>query len=165
MSTDYIPTKAQRVMAVASFGGHLVQLLRITRFLSDRAQVSYVTTSDQAVGMLPPKAEFVIVDDFSRWNPRIIPRSAKQMWRAISRFKPTIVVSTGAAPGLVALFVAYLRGKKTVWVDSMANTQRLSMSGRIARRFATLTLTQWEHLADGIDVMWAGNVFTNKSLL
>lgn len=152
-------------MAVASFGGHLVQLLRITRFLSEYATVSYVTTSDQAVGMFPPKSDFLIVDDFSRWNTKVLPRSFKQMWKAVSKIKPTVVISTGAAPGLVALFVAYLRGKKTVWIDSMANTQRLSMSGRIAKKFATLTMTQWKHLADGVDVVWAGNVFTNKSLL
>ena len=58
-----------------------------------------------------------------------------------------MVVSTGAAPGLIALPIAKLFGARTVWIDSLANCERLSLSGRIARHFSDLWLTQWPHLA------------------
>ena len=59
-----------------------------------------------------------------------------------------MVVTTGAAPGLVALALAKLfAGSRTVWIDSIANTERLSLSGRLARPVADAWLTQWPHLA------------------
>ena len=58
-------------------------------------------------------------------------------------------MTTGAAPGLTALFVSkiFQRRSRTVWIDSIANTKRLSMSGRLAWLVADAWLTQWEHLA------------------
>ena len=58
------------------------------------------------------------------------------------------MVSTGAAPGLVALALAKLMlGSRTIWIDSIANSERLSLSGRLARPVADAWLTQWAHLA------------------
>ena len=58
------------------------------------------------------------------------------------------MVSTGAAPGLMALAVAKLvAGSRTVWIDSIANSERLSLSGRLARPVADAWLVQWPHLA------------------
>ena len=36
---------------------------------------------------------------------------------------------------------------KTIWIDSIANCERLSSSGRRARRVAHQWLTQWPDLA------------------
>ena len=59
-----------------------------------------------------------------------------------------MVVTTGAAPGLMALVMGkLLAGSRTVWIDSIANTRRLSLSGRLAWPVADAWLTQWEHLA------------------
>jgi hypothetical protein len=38
--------------------------------------------------------------------------------------------------------------KKVVWIDSIANVERLSLSGRIVRPFADLFLVQWPELAE-----------------
>jgi hypothetical protein len=40
-------------------------------------------------------------------------------------------------------------GARTIWLDSIANSDRPSLSGTFARPFASLWLTQWKHLADG----------------
>ncbi|MBN1256111.1 MAG: UDP-N-acetylglucosamine--LPS N-acetylglucosamine transferase, partial [Planctomycetes bacterium] len=39
-----------------------------------------------------------------------------------------------------------LIGAKTIWVDSIANGGELSLSGKLAEKYADLWLTQWEHL-------------------
>ena len=48
---------------------------------------------------------------------------------------------------LLALLAARRAGCRTLWIDSLANTERLSLSGRLARPVADMRLTQWEHLA------------------
>ena len=40
-----------------------------------------------------------------------------------------------------------LLARKTIWVDSIANVDELSLSGQMSERFADLWLTQWQHLA------------------
>ena len=44
--------------------------------------------------------------------------------------------------------LARLVGARTVWVDSIANAEELSLSGQKASRIATLTLTQWPELGE-----------------
>jgi hypothetical protein len=60
-----------------------------------------------------------------------------------------VVISTGAAPGYLAIRFARLLKARTLWIDSVANVEELSMSGRMASQAADLCLTQWPHLADG----------------
>jgi hypothetical protein len=44
-----------------------------------------------------------------------------------------------------------------VWVDSVANAEELSLSGKMASEKADLCLTQWPHLASGA-VAYEGSV-------
>jgi UDP-N-acetylglucosamine:LPS N-acetylglucosamine transferase len=63
------------------------------------------------------------------------------------RTRPDVVISTGAAPGLFGILFGRLVGARTIWIDSIANAEKLSLSGRIASRIAHIALTQWPHLA------------------
>ena len=70
----------------------------------------------------------------------------KLLW-IICTERPDVIISTGAAPGYIALRIGKLIGAKTVWLDSIANAEELSLSGAMAGRYADLWLTQWAHLA------------------
>ena len=52
-----------------------------------------------------------------------------------------------AACGYFALRFAKLMGARTIWLDSIANVEELSMTGRLVRPYADLWLTQWPELA------------------
>jgi UDP-N-acetylglucosamine:LPS N-acetylglucosamine transferase len=132
-----------RVLLVASFGGHWVQLQRLSDLLDVEERV-FVSTANQQNAI----ASYYL-DDFS---VRELWRGVRQLPRAIGivrRTRPDLIISTGAAPGLLVLFAGFLLGKKTLWVDSIANCRRLSLSGRVARLFASQVLTQWPELARG----------------
>ena len=68
--------------------------------------------------------------------------------RIIFKERPDVIVSTGAAPGFLACLLGKLIGTKVVWVDSIANVERLSLSGRLVRLIADLCLVQWPDLAE-----------------
>lgn len=80
-------------------------------------------------------------------------RPLHSLWCAVKAFglllklRPDVVISTGAAPGLFCVLFGRLFGAKTLWIDSVANAEKLSLSGRMASRIAHECLTQWEHLA------------------
>lgn len=136
-----------RVLLVASGGGHWVQLSRLRAAFAD-ADTQYVTT---LAGSTAPSGSrpIVIVPDASRQEKVKLALLMARMAGVMLSFRPDVVVTTGAAPGLLALQLGKLMGARTVWLDSIANAEQLSLSGKLARRFADLWLTQWEHLVDG----------------
>ncbi len=144
-------------MAVASIGGHWVQLLRIARPMEEQYDMIYVSTHPKCATMVEGQ-RFYRTADFSRSDAwKLIPSFFKAV-RLLRREKPDAIMTTGAAPGFVFLLVGKLLGIKTIWIDSIANVEHLSASGRMASRFASQTYTQWKDLATG-KIQYAGNVF------
>ncbi|MEM6487157.1 MAG: UDP-N-acetylglucosamine--LPS N-acetylglucosamine transferase [Pseudomonadota bacterium] len=92
---------------------------------------------------------FRSVMDGSRWSKFRLMRQFLQIIGIVLTVRPDVIVTTGAAPGYFAIRVGKLLGARTVWVDSIANAEQLSLSGRMAGRHVDLWLTQWEHLAGG----------------
>jgi UDP-N-acetylglucosamine:LPS N-acetylglucosamine transferase len=136
-----------RVLAVASGGGHWVQLRRLEPAF-DGLDVAYLTTDPGLRPEIGP-ARFYTVKDASRWNKLALLRTASRILWVLIRERPGVVVSTGAAPGYFAIRFGKLFGAKTIWIDSFANVEELSLSGRLASTKADLCLTQWPHLAGG----------------
>lgn len=146
-------------MAVASIGGHWIQLLRIARPMEEHYEMVYVSTHPKCATMVEGQRFFQTVD-FSRSDAwKLIPSFFNAI-QTIRQEKPDAIITTGAAPGLVYLLAGKLLGRKTIWIDSIANAEHLSASGRLASKFASRTYTQWKDLATG-EIQYAGNVFGN----
>jgi len=58
----------------------------------------------------------------------------------------------------VAVIWGKILGAHTIWIDSVANAEALSRSGRVARILANECLTQWPHLAKKTGVRYEGSV-------
>jgi UDP-N-acetylglucosamine:LPS N-acetylglucosamine transferase len=146
----------KRVLAVSSGGGHWIELLRIAPAFED-VDVAYVTVqrgyADDVGGR-----RFYVVNDATRWNRLAVALMALRLLVIIMWERPDVVITTGAAPGYFALRFGRRVKAKTIWVDSIANAEELSMSGRIAGRYADLWLTQWPQLADADGPEFAGAV-------
>lgn len=149
-------TNKKKILAVASIGGHWVQLLRIARPMEQRYEMVYLCTHPKCQTMVGGQ-KFYLMDDFSRWDAWKMVPSFFHLLKIIWKEKPTAIMTTGAAPGLMCLLAGKVLGRKTIWIDSIANVQHLSASGRIAMRFASKTYTQWKDLATQ-KVAFAGNI-------
>ena len=150
----------KKVMAIASIGGHWVQLLRIARPMEEKYKMVYVSNHPKCATMVEGQRFYQTID-FSRSDAwKLIPSFFKAV-RTLLRENPDAIITTGAAPGLVFLLAGKLLGIKTIWIDSIANAEHLSASGRMASWFASRTYTQWKDLAIG-KIQYAGNVFGNE---
>lgn len=147
----------KKIFAAASIGGHWKQLLRIARPMEERFEVVYASTHPKCAAMIG-KNRFYLVNDFSRSDAwRMVPEFFR-LFGILCRERPAAVITTGAAPGLACLLAAWLLRYKTIWIDSVANAKHLSACGRIARRFASRTYTQWPDLAND-RIIYAGTVY------
>lgn len=148
----YLPADAlsmarqKRLLAVASGGGHWVQLQRM-REAFEGFDVAYVSTfKGHAEGLSGSRV--YTVPDSSRIHKMAFLRSLLLSMRILLIERPQVVISTGSAPGLPFIIGGRAIGARTLWVDSIANGERLSASGRIARRFAHQTISQWAEVAE-----------------
>lgn len=149
-----MPARRKKVLAISSGGGHWVELRRLSRAF-EGCVVTWCTThpdyrheliSDLAENDSKPR--YFSVMEANRWQRlRMIGQFFGVIWVLI-RVRPDTIVSTGSSPGFFAVCLGkiFLRCK-TVWVQSIADTEGMSMSGKLAGRYADLWLTQWEHLA------------------
>lgn len=162
-----VAARKPRVMAVASGGGHWVQLCRLAPAW-DGCEVTYVTTDpcfrDEVAALAAERGQdtprFEVVIEANRWQKVRLVRALLQMTALLVRVRPDVVITTGAAPGYFALRLAAMMGTRTVWIDSIANAEELSLAGRKAGKHSDLWLTQWEHLAgkDGQGPEYRGSV-------
>lgn len=142
---------------MASGGGHWIQLLRVLPAFEGAQQVFASVHPEQAADV--PGRRLHVVTDANQWERLRLLRLACEMIWIVLRERPDVVISTGAAPGLFAVVFGRLLGARTIWLDSLANAEQLSLSGRLVRRFATLWLTQWPQVARPEGPEYAGSVF------
>ncbi|QEL65381.1 hypothetical protein OTERR_19050 [Oryzomicrobium terrae] len=138
--------RPRRVLAVASGGGHWVQLRRLIPAVAG-SDAAFVTVQAEYGSDLPPDCRFYCVRDATRWDRWGLLVLCFQLLRILLRERPDVVLSTGAAPGYLALRLGKLLGARTIWLDSIANVEEVSLSGRRIGPHADLWLTQWPHLA------------------
>jgi len=136
--------RKKRLLAVASGGGHWIQLLRLRQAFEGH-RITYVTTLAGYRAQVEPNA-FYVVRDASRWDRIDLLIQALEILWLVVRIRPDVVVTTGAAPGYFAIRFGRWFGAGTVWIDSIANVDELSLSGQKAGKHVDLWLTQWPHL-------------------
>ena len=134
-----------QALVVTSGGGHWEQMMLLRPALAGYELIYATTVSGIAERSGIENSH--LVADCNRNQPGRIPRCVADIWQLVRTVRPQLVISTGAAPGIIALALGRLHGAKTVWIDSVANSEQLSMSGRLAGSIVDLQVTQWEHLA------------------
>jgi hypothetical protein len=136
----------KRVLLISSGGGHWRQLLRLIPAV-DENEVGFATVDPESASDVPGH-KFYRVPDCNRNNITALLHCAIVVSLVCLRFRPDVVITTGAAPGYLAVRIGRFLGARSLFLDSIANAEQLSMSAQLAIRSADVTLTQWSHLAD-----------------
>lgn len=148
-SSQHPAARARRPLRLcvgASAGGHMTQLLKLAPCWADQDSF-FVTTLDLVAAPLRPHGPVYVIGECNRERPWRILGVLWRAFRVVWRERPDVVLTTGSLPLALVCLAAKLRGAKVIWIDSVTNVARLSMSGRFVRPFADLCLTQWPHLA------------------
>lgn len=150
--------KKLRVCLAGSSGGHTSQLLK----LSDSwhgCDIFSITTTEVVREKLRKYGKVYVIGECNRQHPLHVAKVLLRAARIVLIEKFDVVISAGAAVGCIVCFLAKLTGAKVVWVDSITNVNRISLSGRLVRYIADLFLVQWPELTDKYkNVEYAGTV-------
>ncbi len=147
----------KKILAISSSGGHWTQMLRLAPAFEGH-DVVYVTTQSESRNQVPCN-RFYTVPNATRWNKaRLVLLFFCVLWIVVKE-RPNVILSTGAAPGYFALMCGRLVGARTIWLESIANAEKFSLSTKLAKSFADLWLTQWPHMAAPDGPYYRGSVF------
>ena len=136
---------SKKVLVVASGGGHWIQMRRLQPAF-DGLEVVFASVHSAYAEEVPGN-RFYTIRDVTRWDRIGLAMLIAQLALILLRERPQVVVTTGSAPGMIALALAKcLLRSRTMWIDSIANCEQISLSGMRAKRFCDVWLTQWPHL-------------------
>lgn len=140
------PTKSGSVLLVASAGGHLEELFRISRrFVNEHQVVEWVTPfSSQSTSLLADQ----VVHTVPYVGPRDLKMVSSQFVRALQMLgsgRYEAVISTGAAIAVPYLTAARMLKIPTHYIESAARSLTPSLTGKIVQRVPGINLyTQYE---------------------
>lgn len=141
--------KQLKICVGASAGGHMNQLLKLLEASKNWPQCPsfYVTTLPQLADRLETFGPTYVIGECNRLHPLMTVMVFLKAVKLVFSERPDVVITTGSLPLAMVCLAAKMRGAKVVWIDSIANVEKFSMSGALVRHFADLFLTQWPELA------------------
>lgn len=148
--------RRKKILAISSGGGHWIELMRLQPAFEGH-EVVYATVSETYRSHVPGSI-LRVIPDATRWDRLGLLRCATRVLVVLALERPDIVISTGALPGFFGVVLGKALGCRTIWVDSIANVEELSMSGARVGPFADLWLTQWPELARSRGPEYAGAI-------
>ena len=132
-----------RLLLASSTGGHLSQLMALQSWWTKHER--YWITFDK------PDARSLLAGEQISWayhpTTRNIPNLIRNFgvaWRALRRFRPDVVVSTGAAVAVPVFYLARLMGIRTVYIEVYDRIDSATLTARLCRPFTTLMCVQWQ---------------------
>lgn len=135
----------KRVLAVASAGGHWEQMM-IFRDVLHKFDVHFATTNPD-LALQYGITNATIIPDCNRDTIMSSIRCFISSLNLVFHFRPDVVISTGAAPGFFCILIGRIFGAKTLWIDSVANSEKMSMCGNMSRFLSSRCITQWKNLS------------------
>lgn len=146
----------KKIFAISSPGGHWIQLTRICAGLEGKYDLVYAMP-DKLFQAKKNQTVYSVMDVSADDKWKLLPCALQIGWILLKE-RPAAIISTGAAPGALAIMLGKLFRIRTIWVDSIANVQTLSRSGKLIQKHADVFLTQWPHLSDQQTILHKGAV-------
>ncbi|MGF2617970.1 polysaccharide biosynthesis protein [Rossellomorea vietnamensis] len=137
----------KQVLFISSLGGHLTQLLQLKpifesydyHIVTEKSIITEELSSEYPMSFLVYGARNYPFKYFFKFTYNIF----KSLY-FFFKFKPDVVVTTGAHTAVPMCYIAKLFGKKVVFIESFAKTSTPTLSGKIVYPIADLFIIQWE---------------------
>lgn len=139
----------KKVIFASSSGGHLTELLRLNKLFNE---YEYLLVTEQTDITEKLKDKYNI--EYLKYGSRhylfkyifVFSYNVIKSFKIVMKFKPETVVSTGAHTGGIVCFIAKLFGAKVIYIETLANTKSLSVTGKNMYHIADKFYVQWKDL-------------------
>ena len=141
----------KKVLFIASSGGHLSELMQLEKMFKNYD--SYLVTEKSKSTLFlkdkyTNKVHYLIFG--TRYHPftyffKLIYNTFKSLFIYI-KIKPKYIVTTGAHTAGPMCILGKIFGSKIIYIETFANRNRKTATGRLVYPIADLFIVQWEEL-------------------
>lgn len=140
----------KKIMLISSEGGHLQELLQLEN-LKEKYAVVYVTEKTQTTTFLQKKEKnlhYLAYGTQDHLWPYlfIFPWNILNSLRIFWKEKPDVVITTGTHTAVPMCYIAHLFKKKVVYIETFANRDTPTKSGKLVYPIADLFVVQWQEM-------------------
>ena len=134
-----------KVSLVCSSGGHFFELYSLDAFWKEMDRFWVTFPGADTKSLLRGEKIYWGYCPTNR-NIKNFIRNLFLAFNILRSERPDIVVSTGAGLGVPFIYVAKLMRIKTIYIDSITFTERISLTGKLVYFVADRFLVQWPEL-------------------
>ncbi len=138
--------KRLKICLASSAGGHLAELQVLKRAWEGQDTFYLLMRGPTAEGLRSDGERVFEVDNARRSAPWTVLRTLWQTLPVIRREKPDVIITTGAGVVVPACLLTKLGGGKIVYVETIAEVDKPTITGRLLHPFADLFIVQWPQL-------------------
>ena len=141
----------KKVMFISSMGGHLTELMQLKSFFKDY-DYKIITEKHKSTTWLKSRYKSKIDYLFTGNKDHmlkyifIIPLNLIRSLILFLKFKPDVVVTTGAHTCVAMCYIAKLFRKKVIYIESFANIETKTLTGRLIYPISDVFVVQWHSM-------------------
>lgn len=139
--------KHKKVMFISSVGGHLTQMLGLSKIFDDYKYILVTEKTDVTKNMGEKyKIKFLIYGS----RQYIFVYIFKFLFNILKsfylffRYRPNVIITTGTHTAVPMCYIGWLFRRKVIFIESFAKRTSPTLSGRLVYPVASTFVVQWE---------------------
>lgn len=141
----------KRVVFISSTGGHLAELLQL-KGMFEKYDYHIITEKTKTNVLLKNKYKDRI--HFLEYGNKhnlpvymvVLPINIIKSVMLFLKIRPEVIVTTGAHTCVPLCYFAKIFGKKIIYIETFANKETKTLTGKIIYPIADLFIVQWEEM-------------------
>lgn len=142
--------KDKTVLFVSSAGGHLTELLHLETLFGQYHSVVITEKTETTKSIKLRGVDIVFLNYASRSNMiRFIWINVRNVFASVvlfTKYAPHVIVTTGANTAVPLCLIGKLLGSKIIYIETVANSEKSSITGKIIYPISDLFIVQWESM-------------------
>ena len=140
----------RKVLFIASTGGHLSEILKLDKVM--KKYESYLVTEKTDTTKELSVKNIKRIDYLLNCNKSHLTYVYKAPYNLIKsliiflKIKPDVIITTGAHTGVGMCYIGKIFRKKVIYIETLANIETRTLSGRLVYPIADLFIVQWKSM-------------------
>lgn len=138
-------TDKLKICMVCSSGGHLTHLWMLQPFWKDKERFWVTFDKEDARSLLKDERMYACHFPSNRSVWALLINTVKA-FKIISKERPSLIISSGAAPAVPFFYVGKLYGAKTIYIEVFDRVDTPTLTGKLCYLVADAYIVQWEEM-------------------
>lgn len=141
----------KKVLFISSMGGHLTELMQLKIIFKN---YDYKIITEKHKSTLGLKARYKSKIDYLLAGNKdhmlrylyVLPYNFIKSFIMFLKFKPDVIVTTGAHTCVAMCYIAKIFRKKVIYIESFANIETKTLTGKLIYPIADKFIVQWKSM-------------------